>query len=153
MDVFAGAVDAWLHPQVVHAQTSHPQNHVVEHEVAKGEETMTNEATNQMANAMIKRCAAGGPKLSQRDQIVGSVTMVVGALVLAVAYIVLTWKYHSAPAVQALGYSAVPAMFQLYAHAAYLRRRPMSTQVVVTGGALAFIYLIMWGACEVAVRL
>jgi len=44
-------------------------------------------------------------------------------------------------------------MFQLYTHAAYLRRRPMSTQMVVTGGALAFIYLVMWGACEVAVRL
>ena len=135
VDVLGGAVDAWLHPQI-----RNPQQ-----EVTGGEATMTNE--------MIMRCTAGGPKLSQRDQVVGSATMMIGALVMATAYVVLTWLYHSRPAVQALGYMAVPGMFQLYANTAYLRRRPISTQIVITGGTLAFIYLIMWGACAVAVRL
>ena len=106
-----------------------------------------------MTNEMMKRCAVGGPKLSQRDQIVGGATTLIGSLALATAYVVLTWLYHSRPAVQALGYMAVPGMFQLYTHGLYLRRRTIRTQLVITGGALAFIYLIMWGACEVAVRL
>ena len=135
VDVLGGAVDAWLHPQ---GQT-------IEVEITKGETTMTNE--------MIARCAAGGPRISQRDQKMASAMMLLGALGMAVAYLVLTKFYHSAPAVQALGYAAMPAMYQLYVHGAYLRRRRLSTQLVVTGGALAFIYLITWGACEIAVRL
>jgi drug/metabolite transporter (DMT)-like permease len=135
VDVLGGAVDAWLHPQI----------EATEREIAKGEKTMTNE--------MIERCAAGGPKLSQRDQILASAMMLLGALIMAIAYLVLAKLYHTAPAVQALGYMTVPAILQFFVHAAYLRHRPISTQLVVTSGALAFIYLIMWGACEVAVRL
>jgi len=135
VDVLGGAVDAWLHPQ----------SHTMESEIAKGEATMTNE--------MIERCAAGGPRLSQRDQIMASAMMLLGALSMAVAYVVLTKLYHSAPAVQALGYMAVPAIFQFYVHAAFLRHRRISTQVVVTSGALGLVYLILWAACEIAVRL
>ena len=106
-----------------------------------------------MTSEMLNRCAAGGPTLSKRDQFVGSVTLVIGALAMAVAYIVLSKLYHHRPAVEAIGYMVMPGMFQLYAQGAYLRRRPATTQAVITGGSLAFIYLIMWGACAVAVRL
>ena len=106
-----------------------------------------------MTNEMIDRCAAGGPKLSRRDQFLGSVMLLIGALVMAVAYIVLSKLYHHRPAVEAIGYMIMPGMFQLYAQGAYLRRRPAITQAVITGASLGFIYLIMWGACAVAVRL
>jgi len=134
IDVLGGAVDAWLHPQIRTRE-----------QMTEGEDTMTNE--------MLNRCAAGGPTLSKRDQFVGSVTLVIGALVMAVAYIVLSKLYHHRPAVEAIGYMIMPGMFQLYAQGAYLRRRPAITQAVITGSSLAFIYLIMWGACAVAVRL
>jgi hypothetical protein len=135
VDVFGGAVDAWLHPQLRGR----------EHEITKGEQTMTNE--------MMKRCAAGGPKLSQRDQILAGITMAVGALILATAYVVLRKLYHARPAVEALSYMSMPGMFLLYTKVAYLRQHKVSTQVVTVGGGMALLYLIFWGACEVAVRL
>ena len=135
VDVLGGAVDAWLHPQI----------QAVEHETARGEKTMTNE--------MIKRCAAGGPKLSQRDQILGGIAMAVGALILATAYVVLRKLYHARPAVEALSYMSMFGMFLLYTQMAYLRRHRVSTQVVTVGGGMALLYLIFWGACELAARL
>ncbi|HKD81445.1 MAG TPA: hypothetical protein VKH81_17250 [Candidatus Angelobacter sp.] len=106
-----------------------------------------------MTNEMIKRCAAGGPKLSQREQILGGVIMALGALILAAAYVVLRKFYHARPAVEALSYMSMPGMFLLYTQMAYLRRHRASTQVVTVGGGLALLYLIFWGACEIAVRL
>jgi hypothetical protein len=135
VDVFGGAVDAWLHPQL------RSQGH----EITQGEQTMTNE--------MMKRCATGGPKLSRREQILAGIVMAVGALILAAAYVVLRKLYHARPAVEALSYMSMPGMYLLYTQVAYLRRHRVSTQVVTVGGGLALLYLIFWGACEVAVRL
>ena len=130
-DVVAGAIDAHLHPQV--------------RESVKGEDVMSNE--------MIERCAAGGPKLSARDQRIAAIGMIVVSLVIAVAYVALRKLYHGIPPVEALFYSSFPAMMVIYTQMAYLRKRPLSTQFVCTGGSLGAIYLMIWGACALAVRL
>ena len=124
-DVVAGAIDAHLHPQV--------------RESMKGEDAMTHE--------MIQRCAAGGPKISGRDQRIAAIGMIAASFVMAVAYVVLRKIYHGIPSVEALFYSSFPAMMVIYTQMAYLRKRPLGTQLVCTGGSLGTIYLIIWGAC------
>jgi len=123
LDVLGGAIDAHLYPQI---QNSQP---------IKGEDTMT--------LLMFERCSAGGPKLSPRDQRIASLFMILSALVMAVLYIALTKIYHSAPAVQAVGYASFPALCLVYGEAAYLRKRPWLTQVFILVGGLSGMYLFM----------
>lgn len=135
VDVLGGAVDAHLRPQA----------RVVKTEPVQGDDTMTRE--------LIGRCAAGGPKLSARDQKIASIGMIVSALVTSGAYVILTKLYHSAVPVQALGYTSFPAMMLVYTQMAYWRGRSKAAQAVLLVGSFAFIYLIMLGACAVAVKL
>jgi hypothetical protein len=104
LDVLGGAIDAHLYPQIQNSN-SKP---IIE------EDTMT--------LLMLQRCSAGGPKLSPRDQRIASLFMILSALVMAVLYIALTKIYHSAPAVQAVGYASFPALCLVYGEAAYLRK-------------------------------
>jgi drug/metabolite transporter (DMT)-like permease len=134
-DVLAGAIDAHLHPQIYHSQSK--QN--------EGEDTMTNE--------MLQRCAAGGPRLSPRDQKVASMFMIGSALVMAVAYIVLRKIYHAAPAVEALGYSSFPVICLIYTQTAYLRKRPVMTQILIASAGIVAMYLFMLGTCVIASKL
>jgi hypothetical protein len=134
LDVVGGAVDARLHPQIDNSSSKQNQG-----------ETMTNQ--------MMKRCAAGGPKLSPADQKIASITMLASSLALAILYIVLTKVYRSLPAVQALGYAAFPAMWFIYEQTAYLHKRRWFTQAVIGFAGVAGMYLIMLAACEIAVRL
>src|SRR5437899_3816184 len=134
IDVLAGAFDAHLHPQV----------HVQETELTKGE-TMTAE--------MMQRCAAGGPVLSKKEQITAGTGMVVGSLILAAVYVVLRAIYHGTPAVEGLGYTIFPGMLVFYAQIAYLRKWTFRTQIALVGGMLGSLYLLMWGACAIAAAL
>lgn len=134
LDVLGGALDARLHPQI-------DDSLLKEHEG----ETMTNQ--------MMKRCAAGGPKLSPADQKIASITMLAGSLALTALYLVLTKIYRSVPAVQALGYAAFPAMWFIYEQTAYLHKRRWFTRAVIGFAGVAGMYLIMLAACEIAVRL
>jgi len=106
-----------------------------------------------MTNAMLQRCAAGGPKLSPRDQRIASMFMIVSAGVMAVLYIVLTKIYHSVPAVEAVGYTSFPAIALVYSQTAYLRKRPLLTQVVIVCAGLFGMYLVMLAACVIASKL
>jgi hypothetical protein len=135
MDVIGGAVDARLHPQSQILQTSK----------VKGDDTMT--------NAMLQRCAAGGPKLSPRDQRIAGTFMILSALIIAGAYVALTKIYHSIPAVQALGYTSFPALSLIYTQAAYLRKRSVLTQVLICVSGLTALYLFMLASCLIAAKL
>lgn len=135
MDVIGGAIDAHLHPQ--HQPLPSQQ--------IQGDDTMTIQ--------MLQRCAAGGPKLSARDQRVASTFMILSALVMAVLYIVLRKIYHAAPAVEAVGYASFPAMALIYAQTAYLRKRPVLTQVLLCTAGLVAMYLWMLLACVIASKL
>ena len=133
-DVFGGAIDAHLHPQIYHSQSKQNEG-----------DTMTNE--------MLQRCAAGGPRLSTRDQRIASMFMIGSALVMAVTYIALRKIYHAAPAVEALGYASFPAICLIYTQTAYLRKRPVLTQILIAGAGIAAMYLFMLGACVIASKL
>jgi hypothetical protein len=134
MDVLGGAVDARLHPQPAMAQTSKTNG-------------------DEMTSAMFQRCMVGGPKLSTREQKAASMAMIASALVMAVLYIVLRKIYHAAPAVEAVGYASFPAMSLIYAQAAYLRKRPWFTQVLIVFAGCAGMYAFMFGACLIAAKL
>ncbi len=132
LDVLGGAIDAHLYPQI---QNSKP---------LKEEDTMT--------LLMLQRCSAGGPKLSPRDQRIAMFFMILSALVMAILYISLTKIYHSAPAVQALGYASFPALCLVYGEAAYLRKRPWLTQVFILVGGLSAMYLFMLAVSVIGSR-
>jgi hypothetical protein len=134
-DVLGGAIDAHLHPQF---QQSHSNQ-------IKGDDTMTLE--------MLQRCAAGGPKLSPRDQRTASLFTAFSALVMAVLYIGLTKIYHAAPAVEAVFYASFPSLLLVYAQTAYLRKRPWLTQVFILAAGLSALYLFMLAACVVGSKL
>jgi len=135
LDVLGGAIDAHLYPQL---QNSNPKP-------IKEEDTMT--------LLMLQRCSAGGPKLSPRDQRIASFFMILSALVMAVVYIALTKIYHSAPAVEAVGYASFPALCLVYGEAAYLRKRRALTQVFILLGGLSGMYLFMLAVCVIGNRL
>jgi hypothetical protein len=134
LDVLGGAIDAHLYPQI-HDSNSKP--------IAQ-EDTMT--------LLMLQRCSAGGPKLSPRDQRIASFFMILSALVMAVLYIALTKIYHSAPALQAVGYASFPALCLVYGEVAYLRKRPWLTQVFILVGGLSGMYLFMLAVCIMGSR-
>jgi hypothetical protein len=135
LDVLAGAIDAHLHPQIQLSDSNH----------IKGDDKMTLE--------MLQRCAAGGPRLSPRDQRVASLSMILAALAMAVLYISLTKIYHAAPAVKAVFYASFPFLCLVYGQTAYLRRRPWLTQMFVLVAGLAALYLVMLTACMIGTKL
>jgi hypothetical protein len=135
LDVLGGAIDAHLYPQIQNSNSK----------PIKEEDTMT--------LLMLQRCSAGGPKLSPRDQRIASLFMILSALVMAVLYIALTKIYHSAPAVQAVGYAFFPALCLVYGEAAYLRKRPWLTQVFILVGGLSGMYVFMLAVSVIASRL
>jgi hypothetical protein len=135
LDVLGGAIDAHLYPQIQNSNSK----------PIKEEDTMT--------LLMLQRCSAGGPKLSPRDQRIASLSMILSALVMAVLYIALTKIYHSAPAVQAVGYASFPALCLVYGEAAYLRKRPWLTQVFILVAGLSAMYLFMLAVSVIGSRL
>jgi hypothetical protein len=142
-DVIGGAIDAHLHPQI-YPQIQHA-NSTQAIQDRSGDDTMT--------LAMLQRCAAGGPKLSPRDQRIASLSMIFTALVMATLYVGLTKIYHSVPAVEAVFYASFPCMCLVYAQTAYLRKRSLLTQAFVLGAGLSALYLVMLAACLIGSKL
>jgi hypothetical protein len=134
-DVLGGAVDAHLHPQILHPDAKQ----------IKGDDTMT--------LAMFQRCAAGGSRLSPDDRRIASRVTTFSALAIAVLFMVLTKIYRDAAPVQALIYASAPALSMVYARTAYLRRRSWRTQAFILGGGLSGMYLFILAACLIAKRL
>jgi len=134
LDVLGGAIDAHLYPQIQNSNSK----------PIKEEDTMT--------LLMLQRCSAGGPKLSTRDQRIASLFMILSALIMAILYITLTKIYHSAPAVQAVGYASFPALCLVYGEAAYLRKRLWLTQVFILVGGLSGMYLFMLAVSVIGSR-
>jgi hypothetical protein len=130
VDVLGGALDARLHPQV-HVRST-----------AGKEDAMTAD--------MMKRCALGGPKVSKREMLWGSVALAVAYLAMTAVYVALRKVFHGVPAVEALGYTLFPVPMLVFLQMAYLRRRSLAAQVLFLGGIIGLIYLLMWGACLVA---
>ena len=134
-DVLGGAVDAHLHPQILHSHAKQTE----------GDDTMT--------LAMLQRCAAGGAKLSSDDRRIASRVTTFSALAIAVLGIMLTKIYREAAPVQAFIYAAAPALSMVYAQTAYLRRRSWRVQAFILGVGISGVYLFMLGVCLIAKRL
>ncbi len=132
VDVIAGALDARRWPQVKPVRET---------------------GVHGMTADLMKRCAAGGPQISTRDQYFAGGMMIAGALLMGTAYVLLRHRFHATPAVEAVGYSIFPGIMLFYTQAAYLRHRPAATQAVFLAGGLAAVYLLFWAACAIAFKL
>jgi len=139
LDLIGGAIDAYLHPQVLPSHSNQFLN------PNQGEDTMT--------IAMFERCAAGGPKLSPGERRFASTLAILSALAMASLYLVLTKIFWQAPAVQAVIYASVVFTSSIRFQMAYLRNRSRIAQALILGAELAAIYLFMLGACLIASKL
>lgn len=135
VDVFAGAIDAHLHPQIQLSDSNE----------IKGDDTMTLE--------MLHRCALGGPKLSPAERRIAYRLSILSALVIAVLYLVLTKIYRGAPAVQAVYWSAVLFPNFIYQQTVYLKKRSWLAQAFVLAAGLSAMYLFMLVVCVAASKL
>jgi hypothetical protein len=140
LDVIGGAIDAHLHPQIRYSASQPTTLRQI-----TGDDTMTLE--------MLQRCAAGGPKLSPRDQRVASLSMILSASAMSALYIGLTKLYRAAPAVEALFYMSFPFLALVYGQTAYLRKRSWLTQVLILGTGFIALYLVMLAVCLVGSKL
>jgi len=154
IDVLGGAVDAWLHPQGFGRK---PANETDKQQLPKQESGLQDlqqqqafQGEDAMTNAMIRRCAVGGPKLSNREQLVAGIWTAAGMLTLSAIYVLLRRLYHGTPAVEALGYTAMPGSYVLYLQMAYLRNRTLFTQALIVVGVLGTLYLALFAICAVA---
>jgi len=134
-DVFAGAIDAHLHPQIPHSSSNQ----------IKGEDTMT--------LGMLARCATGGPKLSPSERRIAFRLSILSALVIAALYMVLTKIYRQAPAVQAVYWTSIFFPNFIYQQTVYLKKRLWLTQAIVLGAGLSGMYLFMLTVCELGSKL
>ncbi len=135
VDVFAGAIDAHMHPQTQLSESNQ----------IKGEDTMTHE--------MLHRCALGGPKLSPAERRIARRLSILSALAIAVLYLVLTKIYRGAPAVKAVYWSSVFFPNFIYQQTVYLKKRLWLTQAFVLAAGLSAMYLFMLAVCVAASKL
>jgi hypothetical protein len=129
LDVFAGAIDARLHPQLQHFHSK----------PIEGDDSMTLE--------MFNRCTVGGPKLSPRERRIASRLSIMSALLMAALYLALTKIYREAPAVQAVYWSSIFFPTVIYRQTAYLKKRSWLTQALVLGMGFSAMYLFMLAVC------
>lgn len=135
LDVFAGAIDARLHPQI----------RVSDSKQIQGEDTMT--------LAILQRCAAGGPKLLPEERRIAQWLSIWSSLAIAVLYLVLTKLYRQAPAVQAVFWTSVLFPNFIYQQTVYLKKRLWLTQALVLAAGLSGMYLFMLGVFLIASKL
>jgi len=140
LDVFAGAIDAHLHPQIQQSRAEQ-----ISSKSTQGEDTMT--------LAMLTRCASGGPKLSPSERRIAFRLSILSALVIAALYMVLTKIYRQAPAVQAVYWTSIFFPNFIYQQTVYLKKRLWLTQAIVLGAGLSGMYLFMLTVCELGSKL
>jgi hypothetical protein len=140
LNVLAGAIDAYLHPQI---QQLHSEQ--INSKQTPGDDAMT--------LAMLQRCAAGGPKRSPQDKRAASRSMIISALIMSALYLGLTKIYRGALPVQAFGYASVPFLSLVYEQTAYLRNRPRLTQAFLLGAGYTAMYAFMRPVCVIGSKL
>ena len=127
IDLIAGAIDAWIHPQMIAGGQSAP--------AAEGEHTM-------LAKMMKLRCAGYGPNISKADQWKSAGVMLGTTLVLTAAWMWLRFRTDDNPYVDA--FSAMPFFVGLMVSMryTYLKTRSAAAQAIFIGGTLAVLILI-----------
>lgn len=127
IDLIAGAIDAWIHPQTIAGVQSAP--------AAEGEKTM-------LAKMMKLRCAGYGPNISRADQWKSTAVMLGTTLALTLGWMWLHVRTDDNPYVDS--FSAMPffAGLMLSMRYTYLKTRSGAAQAIFIGGTLAILILI-----------
>ena len=120
LDIIGGAVDARLQPQV---------------RMAEGD-TMTRN--------LLKRCAASGPQLSKKDELLRAAAMIGFSLLFAGLYIWASYVYRDNEMVEAFGIMAFPAAMIATMPFTYLKGQSRAARAVTVGGLLLFLAAISY---------
>jgi hypothetical protein len=136
LDLLAGAIDAWIHPELVAPATSE----------SKGEVVM-------IARALHLKCAGYGPDITSSDKRKSAAVVVGGALVLTLLWLWAQWQLPRSPYVDAVAPMAFLAPFLLSLRYTSLKGRSARAQTVLIvglGAALAaFFLLVGWVGANV----
>ena len=122
LDIIGGAVDARLQPQV---------------RANKGE---------VMTMKLLKRCAAGGPQLSKREERIGAGAMIGFSLLFASLYVWASYVYKDNAIVDAVGVMAFPAAVVATMPFTYLKGQSRRAQIVTVVTLLAILGAISYVA-------
>lgn len=133
IDVLAGAIDAWIHPQMAAIAPRATR--------AEGDE-------NMLARMMKFRCAGYGPTVTASDQWKSAIATVGGTVVLAGGWMWLHVRIGDNPYSDSLSLLPVIAALLFGMRYTYLKGRSGWTQAVFIGGNLAlltgFFLLVGW---------
>ena len=127
IDLIAGAIDAWINPQMIAAMQSAP--------AAKGEEM-------RLARTMKLRCAGYGPDVTKADQWKSVAVMLGATVVLSLAWMWLHVRTHDDPYVDAFALMPLFAGLLLSMRHTYLKARSGASQAIFIGGTIAMLTLI-----------
>lgn len=126
VDVIAGAIDAWLDPQMMTAAQSAPDE--------EGEE--------MLGKAMKFRCAGYGPQITRADEWKSLGVMLGGTLVLTVGWMWLHFTMGDHPYVDAFSLMPFLAAMLLSMRYTYLKGRTWQTQAIFIGGSITMLTLL-----------
>ncbi len=129
IDLVATAVDAWLNPQLSTAVAAD----------AKGAGAM-------IAEMLQLQCAGYGPNVTKAYRLKAAAIMLVGSLLVAIAYTWATARYGKDPYLESLVLVSWLVVFVFSQHYTTLKGRPALVQTVLIGGQAAAVIAIALAA-------
>lgn len=115
LDIIGGAIDARMEPQV---------------RANKGD---------VMTSRFLKRCSAGGPQLTKREELIGAGAMIGFSLLFLGLYVLASYLYRGNELVDAIGVMAFPAAVVATMPFTYLKDHSRASQA----GIMATLLLIL----------
>jgi hypothetical protein len=127
IDVISGAIDAWIHPQLI--AIIQPAT------TAKGEKPMS-------AENLRFRCAGYQPHITRTDQRKSAATMLIATVVLSLGWMWLHVRTHGAPYVDAFSLMPFLAGWLLSMRYTYLKERSGPAQAIFMAGSIGILTLL-----------
>jgi hypothetical protein len=137
VDVIAGAIDAWLHPELSRTAPGTGD--------AKGELTM-------VARMMQLTCAGYGPQVSAADVRKSNTITIGGTLILVSMWLVAVWQFKGNQYVLALSPLTYFLPLLLGSRYTSLKGRPADVQAIFVVGLLGLLMAISLLAAWISVR-
>ena len=142
VDLIAGAIDTWLQPSATLA-------------AAAAASPPAREKEQHMLSKVLRLDCSGlyGPDISKEDHWKSGMAVIVGTLVLTLAWLGLRVRLGDSPLLDSL--SIMPFLFSLVysMRYTYLKGRPASVQAVFIGGMTLLLAVVMLAAGWVAAQL
>ena len=130
LDLLAGAIDAWIHPELIAPVTSD----------AKGESSM-------MAKMLHLRCAGYGPDVTSSDKMKGAGVILGGTLTLTLLWLWGQWKFGGSTYLRALSTMDFLLPYLVSLRYTSLKGRSTTAQAIfVIGFGTALTLIILLGA-------